>query len=197
MSAPAPRLIRSYHDAFSFEGTISGFGDLRLPRPVPIRAVVYLGAIEVLLLAAASLPLIGAPIACGWEIRYVLAPIGLAWLFSVARVEGRGFHVAIRAWGRHLLSGKQLAGGFRPVHHPGAVWRPAPVVLVGDGRHGAPVRRLKLRGPGRVLLRYPCTAVRRGMLLEVTQTSSRPSFPGRVLGIADGATVKFPAGAEG
>jgi hypothetical protein len=64
-------------------------------------------------------------------------------------------------------------------------------VLVNDGRDGGPPSGLRVLGPGRVLLRYPCKARLDGPRLTVAHTSQRPCDPGQVLRIADGASVRF------
>jgi hypothetical protein len=64
-------------------------------------------------------------------------------------------------------------------------------MVVNDGRDGAPPARLRLVGPGRVPLRYPCQARLDGASLTVAHTSQRPCDRGLVLTIAEGASVRF------
>jgi hypothetical protein len=196
MAESSGRQIRSYHRAFHFELELHTLGNIRLWRPIPARGIFYTAAAELVTFAAAHAPVIGAAILrLGWEAVYGLIPLSVAWLLTIARVEGRRFHVAARAWGKQLLAGRHVAGGYRTLKPPGSRWRPAPVVLIGDGRDGVAPQGLRLTGPGRVLLRYPCQARRGGSTLTIAQTSQVPCDPGRVLTIAEGATVRF-AGAS-
>lgn len=192
MPDESPRQIRSYHRAFHFELTLYSLGNIRLVRPIPARAILYLAMLEVAMVIAAHAPVLGAAISgLGWTVVYGLIPLSLAWLLTVAKVEGRRFHVAARAWARHLSKPRQLVGAYRMAGRAGARWRPEPIVLIGDGRDGRAPRGVRLRGPGKVLLRYPCEAKRTGARLTVAQTSEVPCDPATVLTIADGASVRF------
>lgn len=189
--------IRSYHRAFHFELALHNLGNIKLWRPIPARAFFYFAAAEIVIFTASRLPGIGVILtALGWVVVYGLIPLLVAWLLTVARIEGRRFHVAARAWGKNLGSSRYLTGGYRPACRPGLGWHPSPIVLIGDGRDGLPPRGLRLQGPGRVLLRYPCQAHRRGPRLTIAQTSDVPCDPAKVLQIAEGATVRL-VGARG
>lgn len=186
------RQIRSYHRTFHFELELYTLGNIRLWRPVPARGLFYLAGSELAMLVLAHLPLIGAVLSqVDWSVLYVAAPVVLAWLLAVAKIEGRRFHVAVRAWWRHVCSGKRLVGGYRRVAGPGGRWRPSPVVVIGDGRDGRAPCGLRLEGPGAVLIRYPCEATAAGRRLTVAQTSTVPCDPAKVLELADGASVRF------
>jgi hypothetical protein len=192
MSEPAGRQIRSYHRAFHFELMLHTLGNLRPWRPVPARGVLYTALSELAMIALAHTPAIGPLISVLGPIAvYGLIPISLGWLLTVAKIEGRRFHVALRVWARHLFGGRTLIGGYREMKRPGTKWRPRRMVLVNDGRDGAPPAGLRLLGPGRVLLRYPCKARLDGPMLTIAHTSDRPCDPGRVLTVAEGASVRF------
>jgi hypothetical protein len=192
MSEPSGRQIRSYHRAFHFELMLYTIGNLRPWRPVPARAVLYTALSELVMIAVAHAPAIGALVAgLGWEAVYVVIPLAVGWLLTVARVEGRRFHMAARVWARGVFRGRTLIGGYRAMKPAGGRWRPRRVLVVNDGRDGAPPSGLRLLGPGRVLLRYPCKARVEGPRLTVAQTSQGPCDPGQVLTVADGASVGF------
>ena len=151
MSEQPRSQIRSYHRAHHFELELYTLGNIRLWRPVPARGLFYLAATEVLMLALAHTPGLGAFLSqIDWSVLYVAIPVVLTWLLTVAKIEGRRFHVAVRAWTRHLCSGKRLVGAYRRVAWHGGRWRPAPVVVIGDGRDGRAPQGLRLEGPGAV-----------------------------------------------
>jgi hypothetical protein len=192
MAAEHQRLIRSYHRAFHFELELYTLGNIRLWRPVPARALFYFAGSEVVMLLLTHVPLFGASLSqVDWSVLYVAIPVVLAWLLTVAKIEGRRFHVGVRAWSRHVWSGKRLVGAHRSVAKAGGCWRLSPVVLIGDGRDGTPPSGLRLKGPGRVLLRYPCRARADGKRLTVAQSSMVACDPAKVLELADGCSVRF------
>lgn len=186
------RLIRSYQPAFRLELQLYNFGAWRLPRPVPARAVLYAAVVWPATLLLTRLPLLGAVLArLGWLVEYVAIPLVVTMLFAVAEVQGRRFHVALQAWWRHWGSARHLAGGYAPVPRPGGRWCPAPIVFISDGRCGLVPRGVRLEGAGRVLLRYPCEAVKRGAVMTIRQTSATPCAPARVLQLEPGGAVKL------
>jgi hypothetical protein len=192
MSDPSGRQIRSYHRAFHFELMLYTIGNLRPWRPVPARAVIYTALSEIAMIAVAHSPAIGGLVSgLGPEAVYGVIPLALGWVLTVARVEGRRFHVAARVWARHALRRRTVIGGYRAMKPAGTRWRPRRVLAANDGRDGAPPSGLRLLGPGRVLLRYPSKASVDGPRMTVTHTSQRPCDPGMVLRIGEGASVEF------
>jgi hypothetical protein len=192
MSEPAGRQIRSYHRAFHFELMLYTLGNLRPWRPVPARGVFYTAVCELVMIAIAHAVVIGGVISgFGPVVVYGVIPLAVGWLLTVARVEGRRFHIAAQVWARHPRSGRTLIGGYRSIKRPGSRWQPRRVLVINDGRDGAPPDGLRMEGPGRVLLRYPCSARLDGARLTIVQTSQRPCDPGQVLTIADGAKARF------
>lgn len=188
----SPRQIRSYHRAFHFELTLYSLGRIRLIRPIPARAILYLAVLEAVMAIVAHLPVIGVALSSfGWFTVYGLIPVSLAWLLTEAKIEGRRFHLALRVWSNHWLAPKRLAGAYRPIAKPGGRWRPSDIVFISDGRCGAPPQGLSLKGPGKIGLRYPCEAHQRGTVLTVRQLSNTPQREPKVVTIADGATVRF------
>jgi hypothetical protein len=186
-------LVRSYQAAYRFETMIYKFGDLTLPRPVPARTILYALVVwPAMLLVAYRLPVISGLFAnANWLLKDAALPLAVTILLAVAEVQGRRFHVALQAWSRHWLSAKHLAGGYRPVQRPGRWWAPQDIVFISDGRSGAPPEGFRLRGPGRVALRYPCAAHRQGSLLTLRQSSLTPQRGPRQLTLAAGASVRF------
>lgn len=108
------RQIRSYHRAFLGELTLYRIGNLRPWRPIPARGIFWVAGLELLVFAATHVARLGIPVgSAGWMGAYLVVPLALAWLFTVAKIEGRRFHVAVRAWVRHALRGQSLVGGYR------------------------------------------------------------------------------------
>jgi hypothetical protein len=192
MSEASSRQIRSYHRAFHFELMLYTIGNLQPWRPLPARAVLYTAISELVMIAVAHSPAIGELVSgLGPEAVYGVIPLALGWVLTVARIEGRRFHVAARVWARHALRGRTVIGGYRAMKPTGTRWRPRRVLVVNDGRDGAPPSGLRLLGPGRVLIRYPSKARVDGPRMTVAHTSLRPCDPGTVLMIAEGASVRF------
>ena len=147
MSEPSGRQIRSYHRAFHFELMLYTLGNLRPWRPVPARGVFYTAVCEVMMVALAHAPAIGGVISgLGPVAVYGVIPLALGWLLTVARVEGRRFHIAARVWARHLRSGRTLIGGYRAMKRPGSRWRPKRMLVINDGRDGVPPNGLAVGG---------------------------------------------------
>jgi hypothetical protein len=120
MSESAGRQIRSYQRAFHFELMLYTVGNLRPWRPVPARGVLYSALSELVMIAVAHAPAIGGLISgLGPIAVYGLMPLSLGWLLTVAKIEGRRFHVAIRVWARHVFGGRTVIGGYREMKRPG------------------------------------------------------------------------------
>jgi hypothetical protein len=197
MREPSSTQIRSYHRAFHFELMLYTLGNLRPWRPVPARGVLYTAVCEMVMIALAHAFVIDGVISgFGPVVLYGVIPLAVGWLLTVARVEGRRFHVAARVCARHFRCGRTLTGGYRAIKRSGSKWQPRRVLVINDGRDGAPPNGLRLEGPGRVLLRYPCSARLDGARLTIVHTSQRPCDPGQVLTIAEGASARFIAGAN-
>lgn len=116
--------VRSYQRAYTPELLIYALGDLRLWRPIPARAILYAVVLEVVMFCGSHFigtrEILGA---LGWEVTFLLIPIGLAALLSLAKIEGRRFHVAARARADAARTARYLAGGWWPVEPPGATER--------------------------------------------------------------------------
>ena len=95
-------------------------GNLPPWRPVPARGVFYTGLCEVIMVALAHAPALGGVISgLGPVAVYGVIPIALGWLLTVARVEGRRFHIAAQVWARHLRYGRTPDRGIPGGETPG------------------------------------------------------------------------------
>jgi len=191
-------VVRSYQSAFRFETMIYKFGsDLTLPRPVPARVFLYGLAVWPAVFVLYQLPLLSTLTAnVTFLVKWIGVPAMLTWLLAAAEVQGRRFHVALQAWTRHWVSAKQLAGGYSPVKNSQGHWRPQDIVFISDGRCGTPPDGIRLEGPGRVALCYPCEAQQKDSTLTLRQVSLSPLEEPKLLQIADGATVRLRTGAK-
>jgi hypothetical protein len=146
--------IRSYRHVFDLERRIYRIDRIRLnPGGVPVRGIVYFLMLLGGVAAAARLPLVGfAARAAPWYVRDVALPALVAALLSVVRLEGRPFHLAVRALLRFHFGPRRIAGlGARPCRarsgsRPGEAWHPTSLLMLPDGSERG--RRLRYTGPG-------------------------------------------------
>jgi hypothetical protein len=146
--------IRSYRHVFDLERRIYRVDRIRLnPGGIPVRGIVYFLVLLGGAAAAARLPLVSvAARTVPWYIRDVALPGLVAALLTVIRLEGRPFHLAVRALLRFHFGPRGIAGlGARPCHvrrgpRPGEVWHPSSLLMLPDGAERG--RRLRYTGPG-------------------------------------------------
>lgn len=183
-------MIRSYRVCFEFERRIFRFERWRIPLPwgLPVRSIVYFVAVLMGLLVLGRIP--GASALLGilpLPIRYVIVPVGLAYLLTELRIDGRPAHSALVAIARWKSEPKRIAAG-RAIAEPGRLVRFADVTLAPDERFGR-YRRAQVRGPARITLRYPAQARHKGRELSLEQTSEQAMWRGKVLSVPEGARM--------
>jgi hypothetical protein len=150
-----PLEIRSFRSVFALERRIYRIDTLRLnPSGVPLRGIVYAGALVAIALVAGALPPTDwlDPLV-PWYARDIGLPLAAATLLAAARIEGRPFHLAAVAMLGHALGPRHLHS-LAPRGAHGALWRPPEVLLIPDGSDAC-FRRLRYRGPGAVLVHQP------------------------------------------
>jgi hypothetical protein len=142
--------IVSYRTVFDLERRVYRVDRLRLnPGGIPLRGIVYFLVIVAVVLLAAKLPLVGLLArAAPWYLRDFAIPAAAAAVLSVIRVEGRPFHLAVRALIRYGLGARHLAGA-RACTTPGERWHPGELLALPDGSD-AQLRRLRYIGAGAV-----------------------------------------------
>jgi len=146
--------IRSYRHVFDLERRIYRIDRIRLnPGGIPVRGIVYFLVLLGGAAAAARLPLVGiAASAAPWYVRDVALPALASALLTVVRLEGRPFHLAVRALLRFHFGPRRVAGlGARPrpaktAPRPGEAWHPTSLLMLPDGSERG--RRLRYTGPG-------------------------------------------------
>ncbi|HXP37181.1 MAG TPA: hypothetical protein VN817_05390 [Solirubrobacteraceae bacterium] len=140
---------------FDLERRIYRIDRIRLnPGGIPVRGIVYFLVLLACAAAAVRLPLAGmAARTAPWYVRDVALPALAAALLTVVRLEGRPFHLAVRALLRFHFGPRSIAGlGRRPPRaerdpRPGEAWHPTSLLMLPDGSERGG-RRLSYTGPG-------------------------------------------------
>jgi hypothetical protein len=144
--------IRSYRTVFELERRLYRIDRLRLPPGgIPMRGALYCLGLVLLAVVLSGLPVV-ATVAdiVPWYVRDLAAPIALAALLALLRMEGRPFHLAART-----LIGQRLGPRWwrrlQPASGPGARWHPPDLLMLPDGSEGR-WRPFDYRGPGAVMV---------------------------------------------
>lgn len=154
--------VRSYRAVFELERRVYRVDTVRLnPGGVPVRGLLY-GAVLVASIALlARVPVIGVALAAlPWYVLYVGVPGLLAAALTLVQIEGRSFHLAVRALLAQRLGARYVSGWTR-ARKPGSRWSAPPIVLVPDGSDGK-LARLRFSGPGAILVAVTHDRIERG-----------------------------------
>jgi hypothetical protein len=181
--------VRSYRTVFDLERRVYRIDHLRLnPGGVPLRGMLYFLALLVVIAVAGRLPLTGAIVRLApWYLRDLALPGLTAALLTLIRVDGRPFHLAVRALVRHGISSNRVCRlGLGAV--PRSRWHPPDLLMLPDGSDHR-VRRLRYRGPGAAVVTVAHERIegRRGRLarlLRRTDLTVRQLEPACALGRA-------------
>ncbi len=149
--------IRSYRHVFDLERRIYRIDRIRLnPGGVPLRGLVYFLVLLGGAVVTSHLPVAGiAARTAPWYARDVALPALVAALLTVVRLEGRPFHLAVRALLRFRCGPRRVArlgtaaGRARTGTRPGECWHPDSLLILPDGSERG--RRLHYTGPGAML----------------------------------------------
>jgi len=151
--------IRGYRRVFRIERRLFRFDRWRIPYPhgVPLRGIGYFVAIEFCVLVAARLPgmalLVGA---LHPAVAHLGIPLGVAVLLMQVRIDGRPPHRALASLVRFWFGPKSLAG-LTPCPDEGSEVVPVVDLAVAFDSRESFVVRGRVRGPARVMFRYPST----------------------------------------
>lgn len=209
MAVREPVPVRSYRAVVDdVERRIYRVDRWRLPLPggVEVRAILYTVCAFVGLSAASGLPLLAQVLgALPSGVRYLALPVLVGWGLAAWRIDGRAPHNALLAVARFCARAKTLAG-LRPTRPPGSRLAPVGALQIAPAGDEAVYRPGRVRGPARVILRYPArlevqraraadsarrpTGVRR-VRVERAGERVRPLARGRELQIPEGAEVRF------
>jgi hypothetical protein len=144
---------------------------------VPLAGIGWALAALAVMLVASSLPVLG-PILhlLHPALRLVIVPIGVAWLLSRWRIDGRPPLAAGLAFLRWRTGPRRLVA-FRATPAPQRPVTLGQVTFAADER-GARLRPAIVQGPARIVLRYPAKLRERGRTLEVTAQDGPPLWRG-------------------
>ena len=178
--------IRSFRVCFDLERRIHRIDRWRLPFPygLPLRSIAYAAAALGAVLLLSRLPVAGALLALlPAPVRLVIVPVGVAYLLTQLKIDGRAAHHALVALARHALEPSErvafrASAGRTPM-------RLADAALARD-ESAARDRPPLVRGPADVTLRYPARARRRRGELVIEQAGGRPMWRGKRIALAAG-----------
>ena len=186
------RPIRSYRVCFSLERRIYKIDRWRLPVPwgVPLRTIGYAVLALAAVLFAQRLPLLGELVAAlPAPVRLALLPGGIAWALTQLSLDGRPAHAALAPYLRQRLRRGRLAR-FGVVEAVGEQVRLGELAVMCDERSGR-LRRARIEGPARVVVRYPARAEQKGRRLRLRQSSAQPMYRGKQISVAEGARLEL------
>lgn len=201
------KVVRSYRTVFRRRWRIFRIQGWRIPLPggLELRAIGYWLAALAAIGSLGELPLLGVALsAVPSSVRLLVAPVLCAWALSRWEVDGRSPHRALAGLLGWRLRPRTLAG-LRRCPAPGALLAPAGPLCLAPDLRGPGYPRGRVRGPARVLLRYPVAVRPLGHLGGATPreraSSARrwrvrcageePLQRGLVLEIPPGRTVVF------
>jgi hypothetical protein len=203
------KTIRSYRLVFRRRWRIFRIQGWRIPLPggLELRLLAYWLASLALIALLGRLPLFGAIVsAAPASLRLLALPIGAAWLLSRWEIDGRPPHRALGGLLAWWLRPRALAG-LRRIPAEQTQLAPLGELAFAPDLAAPSYPRGAIRGPARLLLRYPVTvaleqvprhggrethqraaAARRWRLRA---GSARPLHNGKTIEVPSGRTVVF------
>ena len=161
---PSRKVVRSYRVVFRRRWRIYRLQNWRLPLPggLELRSIGYWLACLAALALLANLPLIGLAVgALPASLRLLALPVAGAWALSRWELDGRSPHRALAGLAAWRARPRVLAALRRCPAEGGELALAAKVAIAAD-LYGPSYPRGRLRGPARVLLRYPVAVTLRG-----------------------------------
>jgi hypothetical protein len=155
--APQPKVIRSYRLVFRRRWRLFRIQNWRIPLPggLELRAVGYWLACMAALAGAARLPGLGLLLgALPASLRFGVLPLAGAWALSNVEIDGRSPHRGLAALIAWRLRPRSLAGLRRCPRAGELGFAETRITVAGDLRTPT-YPRGRLRGPAKLLLRYP------------------------------------------
>ena len=159
---------------------------------LPILGIVYGAGVALALLLAATLPVAGPAIgALPPPVHWVAIPVGLSMVMLHWRPDGLKPHAALWAWVDAALTVRELSC-WQPAERETDAVELGDITCAPDGREPR-YRRGHVRGPARVVLRYPARGWQRGRRLHIEQTSDEPLFVGTQITLRAGEELVLEA----
>lgn len=183
--------VRSFRVVFELERRIHRIDRWRIPVPhgIPLHGLAYAACALLLVVLLSGVPLVGDSLALlAPPLRLVILPVGVAYVLTRWRMDGRLAHATALAWLRQATDPSRLSG-FRSAAALGRVVSLGELALVPDERC-ARYRRAAVVGPARLVLRYPARARTRARGLHVRQASRDPMLRGRALELGAGQRLE-------
>lgn len=160
--------IRSFRVVFDLERRVHRIDRWRLPLPygLPLRSIGYAVVAVIAVALVSRLPGIGATVAAlPAPVRFVLAPIAVAYALTGINVDGRSAHRTAAALLGYGARRRRLAAT-RAVPAAGCVVRLASVPIAPNA-HGAHLRRGTVRGDALAVIHIPAQLRERRRTLDV------------------------------
>jgi len=206
------KVVRSYRVVFRRRWRIYRLQNWRLPLPggLELQSVGYWLACLAALALLARIPLIGLVVgALPPSLRLLALPVAGAWALSRWELDGRSPHRALAGLAAWRMRPRILAA-LRRCPAEGAALALAAKVAIAADLYGPSYPRGRLRGPARVLLRYPVAVSLQGVPRSAGTTQAAraasarrwclyptgggPLHSAKTLEVPAGRTVVFEAG---
>lgn len=211
MAAEQQKVVRSYRLVFRRRWRIFRIQGWRIPLPggIELRLLGYWLACLAAISVAARVPLIGVAVsALPASLRLLALPLAAAWLLCRWEIDGRPPHRALVGLVGWRLRPRALAA-LRGCPRAGTDLAPIGEVALAPDLNAARYPRGALRGPVRVLLRYPVEVearsararpgrfgAERSSVWRMRSTGGPALHNGKTLEVPDGRTVIFDARAR-
>jgi hypothetical protein len=190
------KVVRSYRLVFRRRWRIFRIQGWRIPLPggVELRLLGYWLCCLVGLALLARVPLLGGLVGLApASLRLLALPLALAWLMSRWEVDGRPPHRALLGLICWRLRPRQVAA-LRRVPRRGAQLAPLGDLLLAPDLGSPSYPRGRVRGPVRLLLRYPVGATASRRRWRLTPTGGPALHSGKTLEVPADLTVSFEPG---
>jgi hypothetical protein len=187
--AVEPIAIRSFRVCFQLERRVHKIDKWRIPVPygVPVRGIGYGALLLVLVLLLGRIAVVGDLLGVLHpSLRYIMVPIGGAYVLMRWKVDGRAAHATGLSWVRMHLEPRRVAG-CRAATPLGPVTFGE--VTVAPDEHSARLRPAVVEGAGRLVLRYPVRLSARGSTLRVAADGDEAQWRGKQVNLQPGQRV--------